>query len=365
MNTRGPDEVPGLSIAEAKDADASELARHHSFVDPGYFGWENRTYLPDKSVYVIAREDGRIVGSQELMPYRVDIGGETFLTGRSDRTLVLPHLRGKGVFPRLMERAVALGKGRGMRFVWGSTAATKAFLREGFCSTSGFKGHALKCLDLPATLRYAAKERRKKFKYLALAAVALRPASFSLSRAAAKRYRIAPEPEGEGDLANLMRRVPGAVSDLVTIHQDEAFLCWTGEANPWRSWRRFFLYDGASLQGYFCLETDDRPMATIIDAAAADEDAAKAIADTACAEARRKGCSFVYFHYNARNAALAALARSFSRRGFVSFNAKGNLVVRVLDFPRPEVLGRIENFYITGLWYTCYQSHWGVTRPKA
>jgi len=115
---------------------SENLARFLSLNDPNVFRYEYLTYMPDKYVYVTAWDaNNDIVGIQALMPYVLNIDGKDVLTGRSERTLVLGALRGQGILASLYDECIRYGREKGMQFVWGTTAAIKAFQKWDLSST--------------------------------------------------------------------------------------------------------------------------------------------------------------------------------------------------------------------------------------
>lgn len=69
--------------------------------------WQFDILLGGKRPFVVAKEGGRVVGTQALMPITmVDAAGD-ILTAKSEETLVDASMRGKGVFQKMYEPLLA------------------------------------------------------------------------------------------------------------------------------------------------------------------------------------------------------------------------------------------------------------------
>ena len=66
-------------LAHTLEADPHEVARFLMLDDPRFFEHEYRTYRPDVSVFVEARLDGRLIGTQGVVPYPLFVGGKQLL----------------------------------------------------------------------------------------------------------------------------------------------------------------------------------------------------------------------------------------------------------------------------------------------
>ena len=82
--------------------------------------------------FVIALADGRVVGTQALIPIELVDSRGAYWSGKSEETLVAESMRGQHLFDRMYDVLLAEAQRRDIRFIWGFTPASHAFLRAGF-----------------------------------------------------------------------------------------------------------------------------------------------------------------------------------------------------------------------------------------
>ena len=56
--------------------------------------WEYKGSYHDLFVFTVAEDDGRIVGTQGMIPIYLNIKGERYLSGKSENSLLNPAYRG-------------------------------------------------------------------------------------------------------------------------------------------------------------------------------------------------------------------------------------------------------------------------------
>jgi GNAT superfamily N-acetyltransferase len=92
--------------------------------------WDDR--MPGGIVFVAEDENG-ISGVEGYMGgYNMLGPNGKVVTHRSERTLVHPRMRGKGVFSELVDACHKIASNQGSEFCWGATSAISAFERAGF-----------------------------------------------------------------------------------------------------------------------------------------------------------------------------------------------------------------------------------------
>lgn len=97
------------------------------------FLWEFHKGTFGKSIYVIAEDGDKIVGTNCVIPIVVtNANNEKILTGKSEDTLVDPDYRGQGIFNRIYDFLFEQCKQAGVKAIWGYTSAKKSFEKVGF-----------------------------------------------------------------------------------------------------------------------------------------------------------------------------------------------------------------------------------------
>jgi len=90
-------------------ATEDEIADAEAFNPIGEQTWRGEFFSPLKpgSVLAIARSESQVVGTEGYISYPLMADGCSIMTHRSERTLVSPTMRGRGVFNALIESCSA------------------------------------------------------------------------------------------------------------------------------------------------------------------------------------------------------------------------------------------------------------------
>ncbi|MCE2712269.1 MAG: GNAT family N-acetyltransferase [Cryomorphaceae bacterium] len=97
------------------------------------FRWEFHDAPDGSSVYVIAEDGDRIVGTNCVIPMVLkNADGVIIRSGKSEDTLVDPEYRGQNIFNRIYEFLFEECKKQNIAVIWGFTAAKKPFMKLGF-----------------------------------------------------------------------------------------------------------------------------------------------------------------------------------------------------------------------------------------
>ena len=86
-----------------------------------------------EAILVVAEFDGKIVGTQALLPAYLSWKGQRLFTAKSEETLIVKEFRGQGIFDKMYDKCFELAVQRGIALIWGFTRAAKPFRNIGFC----------------------------------------------------------------------------------------------------------------------------------------------------------------------------------------------------------------------------------------
>jgi GNAT superfamily N-acetyltransferase len=343
-----------MNLDDSLEVDPDEVAAFLGLGDPRFFEFEYRRYRPDLSVFIQARVDGRLVGTQALVPYPLRISGKPVMTGRSERTMVDSSLRGTGAFRQLMRRCAARGEEKGLSLIWGTTTAKVPFQRAGFLYFDRFYEHALLCTApsrVPADVRAPQPPKLRAAK-LACAVPSL--AMRAVSVVCQPRLEVASTLRHAGDVDALYDDLRGE-TPLVTMHHEASFLDWLLEQSG-HAVRRYYAYDGATLVAYAYVALGHDSTATFLDFAARNAAGMISLVRAIVGDVARDGVVFLHARYNARNPLLARQRRWLILAGFMPFFRGGGFVVRPLCFDDFNYLSDLSRWYITELWFQLYAS---------
>lgn len=230
--------------------------------------WQFDPLLGGKRPFVVAKEGGRVVGTQALMPITMLDAVGDILTAKSEETLVDSSMRGKGVFQKMYEPLMAYAREQGVKAIWGFTPAHKAFEGVGFHVPDRTSQ-----LVQPLSLRAAAAfgdavgtGLRRMVLSTAIGAAALVSAArvaLASDRTGGIRLQVLEQPPTEaGALCREFVRGWGGV----TILRDPAYLKWRYYDNPAVRATLLGAYRGEALVGWIAFSLDEASIGYVVDA---------------------------------------------------------------------------------------------------
>lgn len=290
--------------------------------------FEPRQFQCDKRPFVLVDDNGRIAGTQAFIPIRMIDSDGIFWTAKSEETLVDPDYRGQKLFEKMYQLLFDYADQNGLEYVWGFTAATKAFKRLGFempaQTTQLFFPFSTRSISVIKAAHNVAGKARvpalvKSLAYrvgvgLAGCAASLK---YALSRSDVANLNLkTPEdpPEEAGELCRRFIKHWGGR----TIYRDADYLRWRVFDNPYL--RPIFraAYDGDRLVGWAVYSVGDDGMGYLVDLMAAPDEDGKATADE-----------------------IASMLLSEAVKGTRSMGAVGIRGWRVTDHPFDRLLTRV------------------------
>ena len=97
------------------------------------FLWEFSNCPFGESIYVIAEDNGKIVGTNCVIPINlITSDNQIIRSGKSEDTLVDPEYRGQKIFYKIYEFLFEKCKEANIQVIWGFTSAKKPFRNLGF-----------------------------------------------------------------------------------------------------------------------------------------------------------------------------------------------------------------------------------------
>ena len=338
-------------LTDSLDADPVEVARFLALTDPAFFRHEYGTFRPDMSVFVQARLDGQLIGTQGVVPYPLYVGGKPLMSGRTERAMVDPSWRVGGLFAQLLRMCASRGADKGYDLLWGMTGLKVPFQHNGFLHFDDFYEHALLCIAptrIADDLRALQAPRMRVAKLAAVAPSLFLRAASSIARRA--NLEIVPRPRRDGDVDELYKQLRGR-TPLVVMRHAPPFLEWVHGCRPLE---RFYGYDGQALAAYAYVDVSGRTTATLLDFAARDATSMRTLIRTISRAMAERGVAFLYATYNIRNPLLARQRRWLLLHGFIPFYRGGGFVVRPVRFHDYNYLADLSRWYITRLWNVLY-----------
>jgi len=199
------------------------------------FYWEFHNAPAGKSIYIIATDDEKVIGTQCVIPiFLSNSKGALISSGKSEDTLVDPTYRGQNVFYRMYELLFEACSKNGIKVIWGFTSATKAFKKMGFDIPFDHKQQLVVNKVLPSH-KYLASLNVKnkvfdKVKILGLSVLSGTSWSFRTSPARFDGYIFSDD--NVTDIGSLLESNLNINPDYFAIDQSSDFLKWRIYTNP-------------------------------------------------------------------------------------------------------------------------------------
>ncbi len=223
------------------------------------FYWEFHNGPFGKSIYVIAEDGKKIVGTNCVIPIMFKLNDGTIIkTGKSEDTLVDPTYRGKKIFFNIYESLINACKEGGIEVIWGYSSAKHIFGKIGFevpysgrksmMINNSFKSYAI------LNKSNNCKTLLDKMKVLGIVGLSRSKSIFNGKGRVNKDYKIVTSPITDCDVEKLIDDNLNTADDLFGIQQTK----------PYQSWR---LYDNPNyykLHTYGIYDKSDNLLALIV-----------------------------------------------------------------------------------------------------
>ena len=348
-----------IIIKEANISQAKYIEEFSKGSPKGYWEYEYQNFMHDKSVFILAMIENKIVGTEGLIPYNLNINGEILLTARSERTLLATILRGGNTFTTMMNLCVTKALEKGHNLIWGFTLNKRAFMNQGFNYINKYNEHSLFCLQaLKNTILFTKKLdknillRSIMYIYSSLISFICRGTCFFIFRS--RKVTVTKELRQINDIDKLYSEIKRkSKNNFIYLQQDEDFREWfLKKAN--KKYLSYYAYDKSQLSGYLYCDVSDPTHALIKDIAALGFFSFHKIIGELLADLKKNKTIFVRAAYNVKNDQLKIIASYLYRTGFIPVIRRGGFVIRPLSYKNLNVLYDIRSWYITPMWADLY-----------
>lgn len=352
-----------VKIREIADSDVDQVFSLHDMAHQESRSskdwlWEYRGSYPKSSVFVIAQDSDRIIGTQGMIPIYLNVRGKRCLTGKSENSLIDKRYRGGTLFQEMYNAAMTKCHERGMCCVWGFTTASKVWRNK-----LHFSVYENVVQTYALTLRPGALPERVKSRvrfaipvlvWLSyLYSLLCRYAFISFNVRGKKDVVIENRTRTENDLNGLYGRLTLKYSRLIYIEQDSKYLTWRIINNPTIRYTTYFLYEGELLRAYCYLNIHDKT-AHITDFTCEDRTNGAFLLQHVIHDLSKQQTRFVLFLGNVTNHLTAAILGLFKRLGFLRLGMlQTNFVLQNISCD--ENLSDAKDWYINGLWTEGYE----------
>jgi hypothetical protein len=338
-------------------------------IDEKIWEWEFNTFRDD-TVLTILKDQGKTVGTQFMLPVRLNFRDQEILSGKCENSYFHNDYKGKGLFEKLFKTATDDAVGKSMKLLWAFTPATKVYEKKlGFTvfpdsmyTFSSFFGRpGIAYLD-----SFAASKPKRWLKYVYYlgksAVVGLKRQSFRAQTnysKSLKKYAIHNSLTGSDDLIQFYARLRSRNKDLIHINLNPSYMDWRITQNINLSYVTRYFYLNGELAGYYLMAVN-RFSANLTDLSFLDPETAGLLIGHLLGEiSARKLVEFNYFG-NIENEINRHIFGLLQKLGGQLKKAASMPFVFRLDpamacDPDNSFFALPKNWYLNGLWTEGFQ----------
>jgi GNAT superfamily N-acetyltransferase len=363
---------PSPSEVVFRTATEGDIAPVNSFNEVGERKWRHEFFAPEKSgsVLALAVSGDEVIGTEGFISYPVFWRGKPHLSHRSERTLLNPAFRGRGIFDALVSLCASDAVRQGSLCCWGSTGALKAFAAAGFLNFKGHRTYMLvplftsraftsrfwRASPIPLNPFRLMREVRKRnarviWELLGLASCVLKPRTRKLATdaSAAPCAEITDSPRAPSDIDDLHARIQQSDVLLYLQHSDELFR-WQQRGGEDR-YLMVCCYAQSVLRAYLYVHLPAQStVANVVDFCAESElclaTALAALRD----KLRTTPFASLIFIVNKDNLEQQQFMRHLQPYASLRAGKGGTMVVKPLAGTDPELYQDLSRWYLTDLW---------------
>lgn len=324
---------------------------------PAEWMWQYGTFRPELTVFTVARNGGRIIATQAMMPIWLRVGGNRVLTGKAESTLLHPEFRGIKAMEPLYAYAIEESRRKGMRFLWAYTGAFRAARRWGYDDFPVTRQYLRPGLNFPAGFGTRISIRAPLWRRVASGAKFTLEYLRALTYASASRppvpsgLAVSREPVRPKETLELYQRLRSRQSDLIAIDFDDEYLDWRLRKHPFRTYEDYQVRDRESLRGYAWVSFLGGTLSISELCAETGEATALLLREIIADHARKAGQFMVML--NAESCLTPQTADVLTRFGFISKHAIPFIHQDLSDGQFPEI-NDLANWNFSGLWTEGY-----------
>lgn len=200
------------------------------------FYWEFHNCPCGKSIYIIAEDGEKIVGTNCVIPIElINSNKQIILTGKSEDTLVDPDYRGQNIFYNLYQLLFEKCIEHDIKVVWGFTSAYKPFKKLGFDIPYEHQQNLVVNKIFSSYIYLSGLNKNNilldRMKIFGLCIYSKLKFTNSTNSSVLKRFHISRQEILE-QITDLIHTNLNANEDTIAIHQSPEFQKWRIYQNP-------------------------------------------------------------------------------------------------------------------------------------
>ncbi len=359
-------EMRSSNIAEINEALSTYNTAYGDNRTPDQWIWEYQSNYPDLFVFTVIEDNGRIVGTQGMIPIYINIRGKRYLSSKMESSFLNPKYRGGTLFQELYEYAGSLCNAKNMCCIWGYTSVVKVWrtkLRFSVYENSMY--NSILILNLRNALSEILKSKRKRAQKNAMLLLGTLCYLYSACRIYFRfpkkipemKYLIEQRLRSINDLGMLYNRLREKYPNLIHIEQDEQYIMWRIYNNPNIKYKTYFVYEDVLLRGYCYVSRKEKKTASLTDFTFESPEVGAFLLQSLQGMWRKEKVGFVTFLGNAMNPLMITVFNLLKRHGFLKKRASMSFFLKNISYKDDGHLYDIRNWYAGGLWMEGYSSY--------
>ena len=361
-----------FQIKELDNSEINEVVSLHNFNygdkrTPKQWIWEYKSIYPDLFVFTVIKDKDRVVGTQGMIPVYLHIKAKTYLTGKSENSLLDPKYRGRTLFKKLYAFAMSICKLKKMCYIWGFTSATKVWRNKlGFSVYEDIMYTSILILNPRQFISSIRKSKQVIIKKITKSFLVILLYLYSSVRrfimdarryfkSSPGKYLIEHKLRSINDIDKLYKRLRSKYADLIHIEQDENYINWRILKNPNIKYIIYFIYEENILKGYCYIALGTKNEAHLSDLTFENNDVGNFLLKTILDQLHGKKITIIDFMGNIENPLIATTFNLLKKHGFIKRGQFSPFVLKNISYKNEEQLENIKNWYLNGLWTEGYQ----------
>jgi len=309
--------------------------------------------LKYESVFSVILKQGKVLGTQGMIPIIITSDGKEYLTGKSETTLIDETIRGKGYFSDFYELSVRESSRNGMVCLWGFTKALKALKRVKFTTYPGAMKWCICPIRKETTKDLIKNIYKDKHIIVKGIIISLMYSYLIYVKLLHKRkYKVGmyvKSMKNKNDLILFYKRLLKRYSKYIYITPNNKFINWRINNNPSKRIITEYFYRGDQLYAYLFYSIENNVL-RLISFHYLDDEYSKMILGRIIQLINYNKIGFVFYTGNFKNRLIYKNMKLLKKIGFNCINRSSTFIYRDISGTYFNNMNEIKNWLIDDLW---------------
>lgn len=323
--------------------------------DEEIFKWEYGH--PEKVFGYIEDSNEKVVGTLGMIPIYLATKINLVLTAKAETGYLAASAQRQGLFRKLNTHVVDEARKNRIELIWGFTVSGPIFKKIDYITKNEFLFYSTLQIRLNSISIKLIKPSNF-IKYVRSFIDSLKTNKFhyktkSRINETLKGMLVEERLNDPDDIHVLYKRIRDENGDIVTIDMNRDYLSYRIDKNPFLKYKTYFVYDkNKNLLGYcFLTINEEKGRAFITDVTALDRNMKEVLISIAIAEVmKNRRIKLIKMLGNILNPSIAEAFGILDQYGAIKNDSGLYLVLVPLNDKASQIIEKLENWYINGLW---------------